>query len=47
MRDKAPADFDIEKFFKGIYIFQEWELFPGFSTRGQSELDPIGWTTGR
>jgi len=34
MRDVAPTDFDVSKFFDGIYIFQEWELFPGHSTSG-------------
>ena len=38
MREKAPAGFDIDAFFKGVYLFQEWEIFPGSSTKGPKNL---------
>ncbi|MDD3029121.1 MAG: DUF1698 domain-containing protein [Alphaproteobacteria bacterium] len=34
MRKIPPEGFDIDTFFKGIYTFQAWELFPGIETKG-------------
>jgi tRNA (mo5U34)-methyltransferase len=34
MRALSPPEFDIIRFFEGIYIFQQWEIFPGVSTDG-------------
>jgi len=34
----APRNFQIGEFFKGIYTFQEWELFPGHSTTGPKNV---------
>src|SRR5215470_1878850 len=34
MRDMAPSEFDMIRFFEGIYVFQQWEIFPDFITNG-------------
>jgi TPR repeat protein len=38
MREKAPSGFDIDKFFKGIYTFQTWDIFPGHATKGPKNV---------
>jgi tRNA (mo5U34)-methyltransferase len=38
MRIEAPENFDIKDFFKGIYTFQQWELFPGHCTDGPKNV---------
>jgi tRNA (mo5U34)-methyltransferase len=34
MRDMPPSKFDMIRFFEGIYVFQQWEIFPDFITNG-------------
>ena len=34
MLDTAPDGFNLEEFFDGVYLFQNWEIFPGISTEG-------------
>jgi tRNA (mo5U34)-methyltransferase len=38
MRTTPPQNFDTDEFYKGIYTFQKWELFPGISTRGLKDV---------
>jgi len=38
MRTTPPEGFDIADFFKGIYTFQKWDLFPGVSTKGPKNV---------
>src|ERR1700730_18555099 len=38
MRATAPEGFDVARFFEGIYTFQSWELFPGYSTQGPKNV---------
>lgn len=34
MRASAPPSFDLLEFYSGIFLFQEWELFPGHLAKG-------------
>ena len=34
MRTVPPADFNLSKFFTGVYFFQGWEVFPGHKANG-------------
>jgi tRNA (mo5U34)-methyltransferase len=38
MRTVPPEDFDITSFYKGIYTFQRWELFPGQFTPAAKDI---------
>jgi tRNA (mo5U34)-methyltransferase len=38
MRQEPPHDFTIEEFYRGIYLFQSWEIFPGLRTRGPKDV---------
>jgi tRNA (mo5U34)-methyltransferase len=38
MRNDPPKDFDINRFFEGIYTFQKWEIFPGHCTTGSKDV---------
>lgn len=33
-----PAGFDVNEYYKGIYLFHKWELFPGISTEGPKDI---------
>ena len=35
MRQTPPSDFNLTRFFEGIYTFQGWEIFPGHKTKGK------------
>jgi len=44
MRNAAPPGFEIAQFFKGIYIFQQWEMFPGcYTGGGKNVLGTMNW----
>jgi tRNA (mo5U34)-methyltransferase len=34
-----PSDFDVKGFFKGVYLFQDWEIFPGIRTSGPKSVE--------
>jgi len=38
MRIAPPDAFSIADFFKGIYTFQKWDLFPGYGTAGPKDV---------
>jgi tRNA (mo5U34)-methyltransferase len=39
MRTTAPGGFDVKTFYKGVYTFQDWEIFPGHRVSGDK---PVG-----
>ena len=38
MRTAAPPDFNLPEFFKGVFTFQRWEIFPGYVTKGAKSV---------
>jgi tRNA (mo5U34)-methyltransferase len=38
MRTTAPENFDVASFYRGIYTFQKWEVFPGHVTQGPKDV---------
>ncbi|MBV8585174.1 MAG: DUF1698 domain-containing protein, partial [Verrucomicrobia bacterium] len=46
MRLVPPSGFDAEKFLKGIYWHQTWEIFPGIQTPGRSPVETIAERVG-
>lgn len=43
MNRKPPENFSIADFYKEIYIFQKWEIFPGHSTEGPKDVAEHMW----
>jgi len=43
MKTIPPENFDIADFFKGIYTFQRWALFPGYTTQGPKDVVEHMW----
>lgn len=39
MRMTPPTDFDVKTFFKGVYLFQDWEIFQGIRTGGPKSVE--------
>jgi tRNA (mo5U34)-methyltransferase len=38
MPAEVPTDFDPKTFYRGIYLFQKWEVFPGIFTEGPKDV---------
>lgn len=38
MNTVAPEEFDLARFYKGIYLYQRWEVFPGHVTNGPKDV---------